>query len=406
MYIGPWQDYNLARMQEYMQRKMAGGSFVDVERQNANFKSNLEQTIINSLDPFSARKVLASLQPLLTDGGKDRNDGVAQERGNKLVPQLQIGQNISTEKVKLKKSIRKNENKGFIAAPPSDPRSKKANRRPILLIKESISQHPQIYKTEDDENINTDRDTSTPPLLSIRSTLSEPTQPPPKALHGNIVIDKKKKKYYNNHEKDNENNIVLLPPLQQQQSHQYSQQQPPYNTANAISLLRLERSMRQQKQVDLSSFWDWKGKKKQEIVVETDDGTDAKLDKVNKMKELYISKGSQPLLSPLRVPQHKPTVEAVIVRPSSPDVKDMDITDNELLLISKYFKSSKGIPPNETKNAMTLSFMNDSPPDTPSNTSPAAINPLGRSPAGFDELYAGGIDGLLNWSNNLDLDSL
>ncbi len=399
-------------MQEYMQRKIAGGSYVDVERVNSNFKSNLEQTIINSLDPFSARKVLASLQPLLAEGSKDRNDGMVADRGNKLVPQLQIGQNTFTEKIKIKKSIRRNENKGYIAAPPpSENRSKKTNRRPILLIKENVSQHPQIYKTEDDENIYIDRDSSTPPL-SIRSTLSEPIQPPSKAV--NINIKKDKKKVYINHreiENENENNIVVLPPLQQQQQQQhYSNKQPPYNTSNVVSLLKLERSMRQQKQVDLSTFWDWKGKKKQEQVVETDDGTDAKLDKVNKMKELYLNKGPQPLLSPLRLTQSQSTGSSSKEprRLPSPDVKDMDITDNELLLISKYFKNNEGIPPTDTKPISQLSFMNDSPPDTPFNTSPNAINPLGKSPntAGFDELYVGGIDGLLNWSNNLDLDNL
>ena len=406
MYIGPWQDYNLARMQEYMQRKIAGGAHVDVERVNSNFKNNLEQTIINSLDPFSARKVLASLQPLLAEANKDKNDG--RMHGNKLVPQLQIGQNTFIEKVKIKKSIRRNENKGYVAAPPpSENRSKKTNRRPILLIKEGVSQHPQIYKTEDDENIYLDRYSSTPPL-SIRSTLSEPIDPPSKA--SSINTKKEKKKVYLNHrenENGSENNVVLLPPLQQQQH--FPNKQPPYNTSNVISLLKLERSMRQQKQVDLSTFWDWKGKKKQELVVESDDGTDAKLNKVNKMKELYLNKGPQPLLSPLRLTQNKSTSSSKEPqRLPSPDVKDMDITDNELLLISKYFKDNEGIPPTDTKIVSRLSFMNDSPPDTPSDTYPNVTNPLGKSPntAAFDELYVGGIDGLLNWSNNLDLDNL
>lgn len=100
-------------------------------------------------------------------------------------------------------------------------------------------------------------------------------------------------------------------------------------------------------------------------------------------------------------------------RPSTPEVKAINLTDHELQMVSKYFQpSSSGVHlmPDQDSRSNSISST------VPTGIGIADISPV-RSALGspvraessmgsMDELYVGGIDGLLKWSSQLDLDML
>lgn len=223
-----------------------------------------------------------------------------------------------------------------------------------------------------------------------------------------------------------------------QQSQQNDTKQPPYNSAAMISLLKLERATRPPKP-DLGKFWSWKGNDESSLNSRGDSNNlndvgdskgkkekelTEKLSRVKKMQELYSTQAKSEnhqseeseetspscinLKSPIRVSSTKITSRRILSPPNlaGPRIHDMDITDSELMLVSKYFNNETGyMPSNDSPTTPHSTELQLSPQMNGNSYDSGDFHPSPNrrnvGTAGSEELYSAGLDGLLKWSSML-----
>jgi hypothetical protein len=251
--------------------------------------------------------------------------------------------------------------------------------------------------------------------------------------------------------------------LEHQQLQQPQTKQPPYNATAMLSLLKLERASRPPKP-NFGKYWGWKGDDEISTVSSKGESTGTndkdttksktekevaeKISRVKKMQQLYATRAqgdalasttavttstSVSLTSPIRVPLSHSNSRRVPSPPNmtGPRISDMDITESELLLVSKYFNSSASETPPPDANSQyhqsqlqldphalsppPLSGLSPASPKYSASvsanaaqdanfTSPSPSSRQKMSSAGGDELYSGSLDGLLKWSSMLSDD--
>ena len=432
MYIGPWQEYNLSRSR---------ASHVDEK-----LRPSIEQALLSTLDPETAQKAMEAMIPYF-----NKPSAPAQARSG----------HHQTTRTTRKRTI-----------------------HTLPHIPSALSPSPTVISARE-RNLHA----SSP--LSVRSSQSEPIR---YSNGPHRVVDTQKRpktpeftdSLYSHYD-------ATLPSIKQVPSHT----QPAYNSPAMLNLLRLERNSNNQARNQIAKLTGWKAKETEgsnsdknsstePIKASKESANEAKVEQVNKMKQLYMSGGvdnsgevkklhfppihgassnSTTTVSKLtltNLAQHnsgnythnntsattnKVTTAAPDVLNSvteqdetvmqTPRVGDVDLDDAAFNLVSKYFQSgtndSIGIASNAgpcaTNGPLNRTVGTDGirnvaregnfegllvsegesldPPLTPAIHKDSRTNinltPHPRTPAqGFEDF--GGIDGLLAWSSQLELD--
>ena len=174
--------------------------------------------------------------------------------------------------------------------------------------------------------------------------------------------------------------------------------QPAYNSSAAVNALRLARTFEKSKQApDYSAFWEWNNQNNQENNSSVkEDHISKKVERVKRMQQLYIAKpepthnaavsgekqgglkGQSALPNDKGVAtpngpvyashtiQHSP-----VRRPITPTIGDIDLTDTELRLISKYF-DAQSLP--NASNTITNTSTTDTEAYNRSNFTDSAFH--------------------------------
>ena len=285
---------------------------------------------------------------------------------------------------------------------------------------------PKIQQLRSKRLPSIHHDEGIPPPLSVRSTKSEP-----------IKITKLKD--FNTKPKVSKSAGQVLPSLTHKNlndvNRYYSNHnQPPYNTGAMLNLLRLERDTRAMdvmtpKQPDFKGFWGWnqKGKNSDSNVTPRgsiqvtdwgDGGTDfedsidshlvnknqllpleykskkemviaEKINRVKRMQQVYSEKEkATETVIPIsqsnnNIDDNNSRIMKSPIRISSPKINDMDLTDSELIQVSKYFKevaktSSKNLVHIPTPLKVDNSPNKDSPSPTKNEVKAHELGDLSR----------------------------
>lgn len=449
MYIGPWQEYALQK------KKLTQRTEKDALREE------LERAILGSLDPEAASRALEAMHPLFQG---DPQQGGRRASYKRPPPRL-------------------------IAMPPGQ-----ENQVPYKLDMPLLKTGDAIVRAYE-SSIMSDRSfggSSTP--QSFRSTVSEPTRGRninrkyPEHNRANVrrlpsLANKSGRQEAGNigesdnlhREKKSRQHVQKQREIYQTLSDESQEtsprevdgaKQPPYNAIGAVHALRLAKACMRQKQPDYAAFWGWKpkaaaaddegpaaldlkeidkgeqsAKSKNELMISK------KVERVKRMQQIYTNsnESDNPATPPrMRLPALRtpasPIVVAKEVRPKTPKIVNMNLTDSDLLAISKYFNevtSSSASPmgqqggnfddsPTTTRTSsfagltdvnVSLKASNNDRKSPGPEKSPKQPHLIPRPPSGsvpgtpqlaggMDELYVGGFDGLLRWSNGLEIDDV
>jgi len=289
---------------------------------------------------------------------------------------------------------------------------------------------PKIQQLRSNRLPSIRHDEGIPPPLSVRSTKSEP-----------IKITKLKD--FNTKSKVSKSAGQVLPSLTHKNlndiNRYYSNHnQPPYNTGAMLNLLRLERDTRAMdvvtpKQPDFKGFWGWNQKGKNsdsnnvtprssiQVTDWGDGGTDfedsidshlvnknqlqpleykskkemviaEKINRVKRMQQVYSEKEKAietitetviPTSQSNNIDDNNSRIMKSPIRISSPKINDMDLTDSELIQVSKYFKevaktSSKNLVHIPTPLKVDNSPNKDSPSPTKNEVKANELGDLSR----------------------------
>eukprot|EP01032_Pedospumella_encystans_P017593 gene17593-20039_t len=434
MYIGPWQEYNLSRSR---------ASHVD-ER----LRPGIEQALLSTLDPETAQKAMEAMIPYF-----NKPSAPAQARS---------GGHHQTARATRKRTI-----------------------HTLPHIPSALSPSPTVISARE-RNLHA----SSP--LSVRSSQSEPirySNGPNRVVEGTQKRPKTPEftdSLYSHYD-------TTLPSIKQVPPHT----QPAYNSPAMLTLLRLERNSNNQARNQIAKLTGWKAKESEgsnsdkysssePIKASKESANEAKVEQVNKMKQLYMSGGvdnsgevkklhfppihgassNNPTtvskLTLTNLAQHnsgnythntasattnkvttaaREATNSVVEHDETvmqtPRVGDVDLDDAAFNLVSKYFQSGTndnvGIAsssgPYVTHGPLNRTVGTDKirnvdregnfegllvsegesldPPLTPAIHKDSRTNinltPHPRTPAqGYEDF--GGIDGLLAWSSQLELD--
>lgn len=386
MYIGPWQEYNLSR-------KQANPTL------NPAIRNEIEKAIQDSLDPESAKIALKAMNPYL---------------GN-------ISNDIPRKPPPRRRNTRNNDGSPFL--PPIN----------ILL-------HPEARMRRDNQ-------ISSP--MSVRSTKSEPIQSTRLPAISVSTNDNGAK------------SARRAPPMVESPKAVPSvEKQPPYNAPAMLNLLRLERARDASNQI--KALTGWKGVTRS-VDRTVEESTESKIEQVNAMKQVYLSRsnGPQPNLLPsltnktvlgseveLGGTAKRPYTDSINSNGASPlqtpRIDDLALTHSELNIVSKYFNNTpqppeKSVPPAAATAVLLSPILSRPLKGIPAGSSSNSLKSGSASPTkgrkdstgsvecaivtdnlqteedttleigspdmdnyNLDELYVGGIDGLLKWSAQLD----
>jgi hypothetical protein len=469
MHIGAWQEYNLAAKVKQLQQNNI--QLQQQPQQNSSIaigpdRSDLEKAIYQSLDPEQAKLILQKLDPLWN------KEKVLSKPPSPI-------QNINNDKLKLKlpqiiiPNSTNQQNHKIPVIPTQfsngNPRQGRQLKRNIVNdVTRDISKFPPVYKISKENSINVSG-SNTP--SSVRSTASEPIQ------GTRIQMQSHLQNYQNNYGFKQE--MISQSPrvdINNNQYHYHKKKniQPPYNSSNMVSLLKLERNTRK-KNPDYSKYFNKGNNNGENVNINETKSTkeqdlENRLTQVQKMQQLYadhlkpnqskminnsIESNSSLVKSPIRI-THKDKVVPYI-QPLEPlKINDMELTDNELNMISKYFDNATPNEKNQnlTKHLTNITLSKSKYDDSPSkstkdlllqsketnilpniegldmddmsrikknnssikrgNNTPNSkrniviFTPDSTSKIVTDEdLFgeSGGLDGLLNWTTTLDVDS-
>ena len=387
MYIGAWQDYHLGK-------KSINHNIGKNETPKSNeliTLDDMKRALLLSLDAETTRKAIAALDFTYKESLNDKK----------------------TLQKEFAKSLRRK--RPFVKNPSKLP--------PLLVLDNSnsiVSYSSSNYNQKDDfssEYKNSKYNGSLRPIVLERSTVSEPsqiTQPVQpssstraKAFQrGNIINSS-----YSN-SLDEESTISSY-------NNSISQS---YDSGAVVDILRTNRSNNKYKQFFGASANN--GPKVSENCLKVS-LHDEKLSSLKKMQELYVrpadslsskdnmnnDANTSKITSPLNNNFHsykKNTYQA----PKTPSVNDIDLTDHELSLISKYFKPNSSDYNNFSFDSISNVKSN---PDKMTNNNinfkenPTRIIPI-PTPQKNDSYEESGIDymdeNLLEWCDQLKLSTL
>lgn len=376
MYIGPWQEYNLFKSRPAVATK---------KNQDA-LREDIEKAILSSLDPESAQKALEAMHPLL----------------DRLPNNSSLNRNLNSS---LNLNNQNRENLTI--------RTSQTNSNNILPLR-----LPYISKHANSNNSNmslSDRRQPSSKPVSAKSTRSEPIHQsnymnPPKPSASSTSSHSSS---INTRENDDD---LLLPKLPRVKSKQ-ANDQPAYNSSSVVAILKLERENRQDRN-KFAKFWEWTTENKSNKLTMsdtlTDDGmsekglkksarlikkkssnsTDQKLNHVKQMQQMYLNEnnkelqnshdivetsiennsGSQQFPNRNTNTMDNTNIKSITTintdhniykhsntdshshKPLTPKIGNIDITENELMAISKYFTQSTLAPDFDTGNNNSISI--------------------------------------------------
>ena len=444
MYIGPWQEFNLNKERQNSNRE---------SDQNKLIHQNLVSILENSLDPAAAKQAIQAINPYLQDVTES---------------------SMSTSTQQTISSSTRNKNHRFPSVAQSRHgqfrrgRHRQVNRTD-RAVGGGIPRHTHISQQEHQalplilsaRNNNYRYDSHNNGPLSTRSTMSSSSEP----IHGTVYPPSSTSEQQHQHLLPSPKPVATLEP---EKPHLYEG----YDTSNVLDILKIERNAAKNamqnnkyiKQSDLSSFWKWKkegkpipdsflkhmnnsrntdNRRKQQHSKDLPEIN--KSDRVQKLKDIYANnrepsnpeltqdsnESKQLRLSPIRSPRARSQHQQqpyMYSKPSTPVVKEKDLTDTDMAVISKYFQlgsaSSLAPPPSPTpyphkqlQHVTGSLALAPSPSRGVHSHSHSASNsqkhPSSRlssrqaSPIPRRELEDGeGEGGLLDWCTQLDLDDV
>jgi hypothetical protein len=372
MYIGPWQEYNLSR----------GKASVNVIRtvQQDKLKRDLEQALTSTLDPNAAQAALKAMETIL-----QQQNSVPAAVSLPPIHQYTVISNDQGKVISTTTTI----GNGIPVIPQrashGNPRGQRGAKRrqlqlPPLSSAQPSSPYPSVSSARE---LSNGRNPSASPL-SVRSTKSEPVKLPSLLVNqASLNSYGSSTPSFNKDTNITTNNSKTIFPLTQQnlvkklQHDQYQQenaverrvdssggnrqsQQPAYDAAALINFLKMERNNQRAKS-EICKITGWKQGDKSEsglshgsgIAIEHtrksnfDEEKEKKVELVKQMKEMYLQRlkdGDQANLKspPLGNAQKGDKLKLPVATLSpvqSPRVADIDITEEDLLRVSKYFKA-------------------------------------------------------------------
>lgn len=324
MYIGPWQEFKLSRNR---QNTIA----------NDDVRNQIEKALASSLDPESAQKAIAAINNQLAasihgqTGRPPRLKDRPRPRRN--YTQLSPSTDLSHGQIKSAResyiaspaSVRSTQSEPARLNSDSLPKVEPVKLPKIKLVREdSTRDRNSTYRNNGNSNSHRSRQS---PLSNPNSGRSNGYE-----QYGNTA----------------------RPPYRQ----------PYYNSTAVINILKIERESNSKNKIMQTMGWkdstnshgvSIEGNTKERTrksgkLIETEREVEEKINQVNKMKQLYIANTSSiekinVTGSPLKLPEiMKPAHNSISkqneVSVKTPRIDDMDITDVELAIISKYFHGS------------------------------------------------------------------
>eukprot|EP01040_Poterioochromonas_malhamensis_P007904 gene7904-8544_t len=351
MYIGPWQEYNLSKEKKHLQSNQIP----------TDVRKGIEDVLLQSLDPNAAKAALQAMNQYL------------QQQAKNGTPRSTVSDNLQTDFVSLDWKDSNNQ-----SLRPIRPNLPKANKNPRFANNRAILQLPPIETNlilDPDEVTNTQQPSkkdSSQPLtvtavlravnsaretsyqsqsngapLSVRSSKSEPVQPSNRLPKIPKIKD-------------------LPPPssssIPTPKTSSSTSTNKSYDSNAIVNFLRMERNERAKNEIGKLTGWDRSMKKNNggsnnsnhsTIKLEPLSSHDRKLQQIQHMKELYLQQQQQAtasnklLLEPINAPSATSSPLKGRIKDMSdsftfdetPIVTDLDITEQDLLKVSKYFES-------------------------------------------------------------------
>ena len=480
MYIGPWQEYNLSR------GKSSSSTVKAVQQEK--LKKDLEQALTSTLDPNAARAAMKVMETIL----QQQQQPIAP---SSLTP-IHHYTVINSDQGKVFSTTTTLENGEINPQRPNHhargSKQRSGKRRNVHLPPLAAAQQrlfPQVSSA---------RNPSGASPLSVRSTQSEPVKLPslsvnPAPMNSYTSIGSRdrnpnevkafifpltqhnleKKLYHDNVQQESFMDAGNILSRKSTDSNAKSQQ-PVYDAAALINFLKMERNNQRAKlEISKIAGWNRSDKSEGQTVVSLNSGMDnennykkfkfneekeKKIELVKQMKDIYLHRlkdcsGSK---SGAEIPLESNNSQESRPIPSispihSPRVVDMDITEDDLLRVSKYFKALESTSYSQqqphvqsSKSALIASTtLNSTSPVIQKTSYVALCDDLG-SDDGFERKnlaihrsmsadikengevamskeyladhnphdplymddYNGGLDSLLNWTKGLNLDDL
>lgn len=371
MYIGAWQEYHLSK-----------GSSKGKPRDDAGISMDeMRRALLLSLDADTTRRAMAAIE---LSRGTEITENSKKQKINRLILQKPLNKPLIRKTAKLPPLLvlQNSSNQVSLYNPNTNCASSYSGSlstyQPLSssILSDSSDGYTGSYAREYQQSqtnsyfnqsdqrlqdykyltLKSSGMTSLEPLGSLRSTVSEPVQP----TRSSALSFQRSKAPVSNGEIDKELNTISKS----------------YDSEAVLGILRATRKPNKTKYKDFFGAYEGNNKVKKEGIVQRTE-IEKRIDDVKKMQNVYklnedVSRnnGTPSLPSSSYLP-----------KPKTPYVADIDITDQELATISKYFNSDN-IPTssNDMESASTYYSMD------------SAIN------NGNDYLD----DGLLHWYSELD----
>ncbi|RYH15254.1 hypothetical protein EON65_32060 [archaeon] len=451
MYIGPWQEYNLSKARV---RPSAVA--------NTRIKNDLEESLAKTLDPLAAQAAIAAVETFFNAQQQSTSS-----QTTTLHP-LVIPANTNVPKRPTQRL---------------PPRHARAGRRHLPSLHNRVVQSAQDMLQSSDSTHTIFTDSSTPAHtpdsrrqgndvitpLSVRSTQSEPMPTRLPLINSHINV----KPMFSPHKNHMPSTILNphpnlhpsslhLPSLHD--AHNSSSVTSGYNANAVVSMLKL------QKRQAISRVTGWDAASSSvDMVLESveNDGLKAKrkldpidrdkekkLEHINSMRQAYMQSSDQhtdaldtqtqthtqalthTFTNKLRSSGTRMTDSAgwdddidslpaikvensLLEMPATPKIQAINLTSDELKLVSKYFASNDAGMNSASHHIQQMTAMGTRPVGVafssatslsslygPDQATPMTANSSRTQHTTYDELHVSGIDGLLKWSSQLDLDNL
>lgn len=417
MYIGPWQEYNLSKNKQ------------PANKNTSNIRKELEETLLKNLDENSAQAAIQAVSSFF------QNENITNKLS--LNAKLSILEKSKIPSLPQKKSqYRPNIRKTRLVT---------SQKLPPIVYDPNHSPQPNLNQPLKTLSISARGDSKSTPL-SVRSTQSEPTKLP--SLYSSNSSTHKPPEFPSRPLTGQSEMSSVSANSQflgnSQNKSTYDQNIPPlqpqaYDNNAMVKFLRMERNNKAKSEIMKMTGWKNSNSDNQKSTnFENSDSClqdqkrdikkELKIEQVNHMKELYIShinkvnSPKEPLKNSF---EHSGIAfDDRLESPNiiSPRVKEIELTDNELSKVSKYFKAFDEIKSNPQSvinyNLNSDCFPDELPPidnkeDGPIEelypdfqiTPSSPFRPQNTITPYNDELHLGnGFDGLLKWSTSLEYD--
>lgn len=414
MYIGPWQEYNLSK-----------GGQAPPTQPPQQLKRGLEEAIARSLDPATAQVAIEAVETFFTAQGGQSNvqprrpqrpagqNNRRQQRRKHHLPKLSQQSLLEMERsINSARELNYSDSVSSFGTPLSV-RSSQSEPMPQVLRNVAVTKLPVISNAASSKILSEPREISGRVQKQL-SGLPPMIETSPHNIATNIPSQ------------------PLTSPVRIDISHQQSATvDKTYDSSAVVAFLRMERA--QKKRIALEKVTGWKMNSSGDNNGESSNQKprlnplervkEKRLEEISLMRQKYaqtVHGATQEVPptspranvvfsdSPSSSWKSLPPIEEI---PPTPQVRNLEITEQELNLVSKYFQSSSTASaqePNRPEHVPSIgvgiAFTSSSP--FPGDTYEASNASNVQSNIASDESFVGGIEGLLKWSSQLDLDNI